>query len=94
MLRQRVAQALSQIVVVSRAGGSFSGEGDGLVVYYDILQTHALGYYADLLYDISINPAKGAYLSHVNNPKTDAANFIFSDENYGREILPLFTIGL
>ncbi len=94
LLRQRVAQALSQIVVVSRAGGSFSGEGDGLVAYYDILQSHALGNYADLLYEITLNPAMGEYLTHVNNPKTDTANFIFPDENYAREILQLFTIGL
>ncbi len=94
LLRQRVAQALSQIIVVSRAGGSFSGEGDGLAAYYDIIQTHALGNYADLLFDISLNPAMGQYLTHVNNPKTDVANFIFPDENYGREILQLFTVGL
>jgi len=94
LLRQRVAQALSQIIVVSRAGTSFSGEGDGLVAYYDIIQTHALGNYVDLLYEITLNPAMGEYLTHVNNPKTDTTNFIFPDENYAREILQLFTIGL
>ena len=90
---QRVAFALSEIFVVSDI--------DILVVfpyalpdYYDTLLEGATGNFRDLLYDISVHPSMGIYLSHVNNRKADEANNTFPDENFAREIMQLFSIGL
>ena len=92
-LRQRVAEALSQIVVVS-LNSSLSGMAFGQSAYYDILIEHALGNYEDLLQDISLNPGMGIYLTFVNNPESDTIAMTFPDENYARECMQLFTIGL
>ena len=93
LLRHRVASALSEILVISR--NSDLGEyGDGLASYYDILLQHAFGNYRDILFDVSIHPCMGFYLSHLNNPKTDLVTGQHPDENYAREIMQLFSIGL
>ncbi len=92
-LRQRIAYALSQILVVSFES-NLADYADAVAVYYDILQSNALGNYKDLITDVSLNIAMGSYLSHLNNPKADPANNIHPDENYAREIMQLFTIGL
>jgi uncharacterized protein (DUF1800 family) len=55
---------------------------------------HAFGNYRDLLRDVTLHPAMGIYLSHVNNRRSDPANNIFPDENYAREVMQLFSIGL
>lgn len=92
-LRQRVAFALSEIFVVS--GVSKEEEyAYALSNYYDLLLTHAFGSFEDLLFDITLNPVMGEYLSHLNNPKTDTVANIRPDENFAREIMQLFTIGL
>ena len=92
-LRQRVTQALSQIFVISEKS-NLQLSGPGMASYYDLLYQHAFGNFRDLLYDISLHPMMGFYLSHINNPKSDAANNIHPDENYAREIMQLFSIGL
>lgn len=92
-LRQRIALALSEIFVIS-IESDLQGYGEGLASYYDILKKHALGNYRDLLTDVSLHPTMGFYLSHLNNPKTDTAQNIRPDENYAREIMQLFSIGL
>lgn len=91
-LRQRVAFALSQILVVSAHGG-LSEEQFGLANYYDILLKHAFGNYRDLLEEITLNPVMGEYLSMKGNRKPDTAENIRPDENYARELLQLFSIG-
>ncbi len=93
LLRHKVAAALSEILVISR-NSDLSGYGDGLASYYDLLLEHAFGNYRNLLYDVTLHPCMGHYLSHLNNPKTDTINDIHPDENYAREIMQLFTIGL
>ncbi len=93
LLRHRVATALSEILVVSKVG-ALDQFGDALGAYYDILLKNAFGNYQDLLTEVSLSPSMGVYLTHVNNPKADTALNIFPDENYAREILQLFTIGL
>ena len=93
LLRHRVACALSEILVISR-NSDLSGYGDALASYYDVLLKHAFGNYRDLLFDVSIHPAMGFYLSHLNNPKTDLAIGLHPDENYAREVMQLFSIGL
>ncbi|MFD1553196.1 DUF1800 domain-containing protein [Putridiphycobacter roseus] len=92
-LRQRAAYALSQIMVISFEG-DLAGYGIGVSDYYDILIRNAFGNYKTMLSEISEHVAMGAYLSHLNNPKSDTANNIHPDENYAREIMQLFSIGL
>jgi len=92
-LRNRVAFALSQILVVS-GQSSVSEEQYGLTNYYDILMRHSFGNYRDLLEEITLNPLMGEYLSMKGNRKPDAEKNVQADENYARELLQLFTIGL
>jgi uncharacterized protein (DUF1800 family) len=92
-LRKRVALALSEILVISILS-ELQGFGRALASYYDVLLTNAFGNYEDLLYQVSLHPAMGFYLSHLNNPKTDTVENTHPDENYAREIMQLFTIGL
>ncbi len=93
LLRHRVACALSEILVISR-NSDLSGYGDGLASYYDMLLAHAFGNYRHLLFDVSIHPCMGFYLSHLNNPKTIDSIGQHPDENYAREVMQLFSIGL
>jgi uncharacterized protein (DUF1800 family) len=92
-LRQRLAEALSQIIVVSLES-NLSGLSLGESAYFDLLIQHAFGNYEDLMQDISLNAGMGIWLTFVNNPKTDTVNMSFPDENYAREHMQLFTIGL
>lgn len=91
-LRQRVAFALSQIFVVSDVNSSLSQ--NGLAAYYDILLDGAFGNFRDLLENVTLSPVMGRYLSMLGNQKPDRAQGIRADENYAREVMQLFTIGL
>ncbi|NOQ75853.1 MAG: DUF1800 family protein [Crocinitomix sp.] len=93
LLRQRMAYALSEIVVIS-AESTLGSYGEALGVYYDILIENAFGNYRDILDDVTRNVAMGTYLSHLRNAKTDTVNNTNPDENYAREIMQLFSIGL
>ncbi len=94
-LRHRMALALSEILVVSDQGNQvLYRQQTGLAHYYDTLLKHALGNYRDLLEDVSLHPAMGTYLSHAHNAKADPDQNTRPDENYAREIMQLFTIGL
>ena len=93
LLRHRVALALSEILVISM-NSDLIDFGEGLSDYYDLFVKHAFGNYKDLLMDVTLHPCMGYYLSHLSNPKTDEENKIHPDENYAREIMQLFTIGL
>jgi uncharacterized protein (DUF1800 family) len=90
-LRQRVAFALSEILVVSSEG---SGLTTGLADYYDTLARNAFGDYRRLLEEVTLHPAMGVYLSMLGNRKADAAGNVRPDENYAREVMQLFSIGL
>ena len=96
-LRQRVAFALSQIFVVSSAGvvGEYP---KGLVSYYDTLVRGAFGNFRQLLQDVTLHPMMGMYLTYIGNRKErfDSTGKITQapDENYAREVMQLFTIGL
>jgi uncharacterized protein (DUF1800 family) len=92
-LRQRIALALSEILVVSEKS-QLDLVAMGLADYYDVLYKNAFGNYRDILEEVTFHPAMGFYLSHLNNEKTDAVNNIHPDENYAREVMQLFTIGL
>ena len=92
-LRQVTAYALTQLFVVSQTG-VLGNNPLGLSNYYDTLLIHSFGNYRDLLRAVTLHPAMGFYLSHVNNAKTDPDANTFPDENYAREVMQLFTIGL
>ncbi|EGQ8294739.1 DUF1800 domain-containing protein [Vibrio parahaemolyticus] len=93
-LRQRMAFALSQILVVSRYGGALSSKPTGLVDYYDVLVKHAFGNYRDLLHEVAIHPAMGNYLSMMGSTKENTSTGALPDENFARELMQLFTLGL
>jgi uncharacterized protein (DUF1800 family) len=92
-LRHKIAIALSEILVISDKS-VLELNAYGLSNYYDMLYKHAFGNYEELLYDMSMHPCMGVYLSHMNNPKENRAKNIHPDENFAREIMQLFTIGL
>jgi len=93
-LRQRVAFALSEILVVSDENSDLRAHPQGMIGYYDLLLKHAFGNYRDLLEDVTLSPIMGTYLSHLGNEKADETLNIRPDENYAREVMQLFTIGL
>lgn len=93
-LRQRVAYALSQLLVVSNAEPLLNKRAESLAVYYDLLAKHAFGNYRDLLGEIARSPAMGIYLSHQGNQKANANRGTRPDENFARELMQLFSIGL
>lgn len=92
-LRQRMAFALSEIFVTAYAQG-FSKVGDQRLAYHDILLKNAFGNYRDLLQEITLSPVMGKYLSMLNNRKSDESKGTHPDENYAREVMQLFSIGL
>lgn len=96
-LRQKVAYALSQIIVVgakSPAGNLLSWRGEALAYYYDILQKNAFGNYKNLLRDITYSPAMAYYMTYIGSAKYDTAKGTSPDENYARELMQLFSIGI
>jgi uncharacterized protein (DUF1800 family) len=93
-LRQRVALALSEIFVVSDNSDAVNSNPIGAANYYDMLLRNAFGNFRTLLRDVSLHPMMGAYLSHLRNDKSDPASGRYPDENYAREVMQLFSIGL
>ncbi len=93
-LRQRVAFALSQIFVVSDLDQALSNAQYGMSDYYDMLSRNAFGNFRTLLEDVTLHPVMGVYLSMVLNEKANEAENIRPDENFAREVLQLFSIGL
>lgn len=93
-LRQRVGYALSQIFVISDKLATINADERGVADYNDTLNAHALGNYRDLLGAITRHPMMGLYLGSLRNRKADPALNRYPDENFAREILQLFSIGL
>lgn len=91
-LRQRVAFALSEIFVVSFQEANLGGRARCVGDYYDMLAANAFGNFRTLLEGVSLHPAMGIYLSHFRNQKESLTRT--PDENFAREIMQLFTIGL
>jgi len=91
-LRQRMAFALSQIVVVSEMDSTVATYHYGLANYWDMLAENAFSRYRQVLSRVSQHPIMGIYLSHLKNRK--ASGSITPDENFAREIMQLFSIGL
>ncbi|MFM7331549.1 MAG: DUF1800 family protein [Brachymonas sp.] len=93
-LRQRMVFALSQIFVVSMTSNNVVDRSSCHVSFMDMLGRNAFGNFRTLLEEVSIHPMMGVYLSHRANPKEDLAKGTSPDENYAREVMQLFTIGL
>ena len=93
-LRQRVAFALSQVLVVSEENSDVRNAHRGTADYYDTLARHADLTYRNLLGEVSRHSVMGAYLSHLRNEKEDPAVGYYPDENYAREVMQLFSFGL
>ena len=94
-LRQRIAFALSQILVISNGGGEILTDVPSAVAYYqDLLIKHAFGNYRDLLEDVTYSPAMGQYLTYRGSKKGNPETGRMPDENYARELLQLFTLGV
>ncbi len=93
-LRQRMRFALSQIVVASLADTVTSRHHEAYLDYVDLLDEEALGNYCSLVRRVSFQPTMALYLTYYKNQKADEERGIFPDENYARELMQLFTIGL
>lgn len=104
-LRQRMAWALSQIFVVTFQQSKLNSDPVALAEYYDVLARDSLGWYevggsfkaasyGTLLYDVTRSPAMGKMLTYLRNEAGDDALGTQPDENYAREVMQLFSIGL
>lgn len=94
LLRQKVAIALGEIIVVSNEKSELRDKANGMSSWYDMLLKNAFGNFRDLLFDVTLHPMMGNFLSHGGNRKRDPVLNTYPDENYAREIMQLFTIGL
>ncbi len=93
-LRQRVVWALTQIFVISMADDAVGGNPRAVAAWLDMLGQQGLGNYRELLESVSRHPMMGTYLSHLRNQKANARSGRVPDENYAREVMQLFSIGL
>lgn len=93
-LRQRTTQALSELFVISAVNSSISETPPAHASYLDMLARNAFGNFRTLLQEVSTHPAMAHYLSHMRNEKENAATGRLPDENFAREVMQLFSIGL
>lgn len=93
-LRQRMAFALSQILVTSYENADVADTPAAVAFYMDTLSRNAFGSYRTLLEDVTYSPSMAQFLTYLNNQKEDPAANRVPDENYARELMQLFTIGL
>jgi uncharacterized protein (DUF1800 family) len=91
-LRQRVQHALSEVFVISGTNASVQNMPRGEANYYDMLGVDAFGNFRQLVQDVTLNPMMGQWLNMLGNDKGNATTD--PDENYAREVMQLFTIGL
>jgi uncharacterized protein (DUF1800 family) len=92
-MRKRVALALSEFFVVSLNSMEIDWRGYTVAAFWDILNQHAFGNFRDLLEAVTLSPAMGHFLNTRGNQKEDGKGRL-PDENYAREVMQLFTIGL
>lgn len=91
-LRARVALALSEIMVISNIAPDQKNA--AMISWMDMLYRNAFGNYRTLLQEVTLHPAMGYYLNMLGNDKEDATTGRMPNENYAREVLQLFSIGL
>jgi uncharacterized protein (DUF1800 family) len=93
-LRQRWVYALSQIFVISMADDAVGNNPRAVAAWMDMLGQQGFGTYRQLLEAVSRHPMMGTYLSHLRNQKANTRTGRVPDENYAREVMQLFSIGL
>lgn len=94
VLRQRVVLALSEIFVISLSQLTVAYPGQMAAAYWDMLEKNAFGTYRQLLQAVSLSCAMGVFLNMRGNRKGDPVSGREPDENYAREVMQLFSIGL
>ena len=92
-LRQRVAWSLMQIIVIGEGGIGDYTISEPYLTYYDILVRHALGDFHYLLREVAFSPVMARYLTFLGSRGYVAAG-TYPDENFAREVMQLFSIGL
>mmetsp|Transcript_18225 Transcript_18225/g.33487 ORF Transcript_18225/g.33487 Transcript_18225/m.33487 type:complete len:450 (+) Transcript_18225:1031-2380(+) len=93
-LRQRTAWALSQIIVIGLPGlMSEDKYTEAMINFYDIFVRHAFGSFRSILQEVTYSPLMGRYLTY-HQSKSYARSKSYPDENYAREIMQLFSIGV
>lgn len=93
-LRQRVVLALSEVFVISMSGLPVPWRGLAVAAYVDLLEQRAFGTYRDLLGAVTLSNGMGVYLNMRGNQKEDPKTGRVPDENYAREVMQLFSLGL
>jgi uncharacterized protein (DUF1800 family) len=93
-VRQRMTLALSEIFVVSMQGLPIDWRGLCIAHYADLLEKNAFGTYRQLLQEVTLSVGMGSYLNMLGNRKEDTRTGRVPDENYAREVMQLFSIGL
>ncbi len=93
-MRRRMALALSEFFVVSMSTANFNWRSHAMAHWWDMLVQHAFGNFRELLEAVTLHPAMGWFLNTKGNQKENPARGRVPDENYAREVMQLFTIGL
>jgi uncharacterized protein (DUF1800 family) len=93
-LRQRMALALSEIFVISAVDSGVGGQPRAVAAWLDMLGDKGLGTYRELLEAVAMHPLMGMYLTHLKNQKADPVTGRIPDQNFAREVMQLFSIGL
>ncbi len=93
-LRQRVGMALLEILVVGIGGVNLNWRQFAMAAYVDVLMDNAFGNFRTLLDQVTTNAAMASFLTFLGNRKADPRSGSVPDENYARELMQLFTIGL
>lgn len=93
-MRKRMALALSEFFVISLNSAEFNWRSHAYAAWWDMLVRHAFGNFRQLLEDVTLHPAMGDFLNTKDNRKEDPRSGRVPDENYAREVMQLFTIGL
>jgi uncharacterized protein (DUF1800 family) len=93
-MRKRISLALSEFFVASMQSAEFEWRSHGYGRYWDLLNANAFGNYRTLLEDVTLSPAMGFFLNTRGNQKEDTKSGRVPDENYAREVMQLFSIGL
>jgi uncharacterized protein (DUF1800 family) len=94
LLRQRMVLTWSEIFVVSQRNMPIPWGHIACLAYWDTLEAHCWGTFREMIEAVTLSPAMGAYLSLRGSRKADTVSGRRPDENYARELLQLFTIGL
>ena len=93
-LRLRVAFALSQVFVISALDGNVGNQPRAMAAWLDLLGQQAFGNYRSALENVALHPLMGFYLSHIRNQKADAITGRIPDQNFARESMQLFSLGV